>query len=141
MAIRTIYFTTFYYEKNIQRRQELIDCINKVSENKMISDVYVVNESKADVSELKNVNIIESESRATFNFMFKLINMVSNENDIVIIANTDIYPDAEAIKLLSFIKDNECYALARWDLQEDGTLVHLNRWDTADAWVFRSQLR
>jgi hypothetical protein len=78
--------------------------------------------------------LITYDSRLTFSDFFAMINLSVEENDISIIANSDIY--FESLKELKTIKGNEVYALSRWD----GNTLY-DREDSQDAWVFRGKIK
>jgi hypothetical protein len=62
--------------------------------------------------------------------------------DIIIISNTDIYPEgADVLDIVDNLGANECYALARWDEDVNGNKTLLDRWDTADIWAFVSPIK
>src|SRR5689334_21979810 len=80
--------------------------------------------------------------RPTFKDFFSLINQVTDEDDINIIANTDIYFDDESIWLIKkWLQKDECFALSRWDIYFDGKPQHFNRRDTADVWIFKGKIK
>ena len=81
--------------------------------------------------------VIIVQGRPTFNELFELTK--SYPNDINCFCNSDIYfTDTEILKS---IKENECYALSRWDLQKDGSIKHFNRRDSFDSYVFRGAIK
>jgi hypothetical protein len=59
---------------------------------------------------------------------------LAEESDISIIANSDIY--FESLDHFEMIKENEVYALSRWD----GNILY-DHDDSQDAWVFRGQIK
>lgn len=110
--------------------------------NPAIDNIYVYIDrvtTKNQISDAstKKIKYIEIDTRPTYSDYFKLINGVTAEADINIIANTDIYFDEENIELIkNNIKPNQCYALSRWNIEADGSSKLFDRPDTADTWVF-----
>lgn len=133
-------FTTYYTDE--ARRDELyhVHLLNK--SNKSIDMVYILNENEIapDIGMREN-NIVMKQisSRPTFQSIFNWVNEVTGEQDINIIANSDIYfvPDAiEYMKLL--LGCGDCWALTRWDAT---TGVFMNRRDSQDSFCFRGAVK
>lgn len=143
--MRVIYLINWYKDKNEARHEELKECvINVIAEQYANGLVYILVDAETNIDFdflVKNVKIICISSRPTYNDFFKIANDVSEEGDIVIFGNTDIYPEEGAIELCKDIKPNECYALARWDVDANGNKTLLDRWDTADIWVFKAPIK
>jgi hypothetical protein len=77
--------------------------------------------------------------RPTFAELFAAVNARTDEQDINIIANADIYFD-DSLEAVASIELDECYALGRWDDTEAG--LRLSKADDSqDAWVFRGRIR
>jgi len=135
-------FINYYIDKNKERHLELMQCFLKNRLNNSIDKMYVFIDIETPAKKVERVIFIDINSRPTFSDFFELINRVSIEGDINIIANSDIYFDEENIELIkSNIKENECYALARWDIQHDGSTKLFNRPDTNDVWVFKGKIK
>lgn len=107
-------FFNFYHDK--ERQNEINYCLAK---NREVFD-----------------RVIIVEGRPTFNELFALSK--DYPDDINVYCNSDIYfPD---IKLLHQIKENECWALCRWNMKRN-IPVFFNRPDSADSWVFRGTVK
>lgn len=107
----------FNYYKTESRQEEIDYCL------KMNKEVF------------DNVFIIEG--RPTFKEVFKLTK--AYPDDINVFCNSDIYfPE---IELLKNIKQNECYALTRYEVVRGNLLKHFGRLDSQDAWVFKGSVR
>lgn len=100
-----------------------------------------VQPSPTPVTKREGLYHIAFHGRPKFSHFFTLINKVTKDDDINIIANTDIYFDDENIELIKNIRPEECYALARWDIYFDGKAQHFNRRDTADVWIFKGKIK
>lgn len=135
-------FINWYSDKDVRRYEELFNCFSKNEENTAIDKIYGYVDVKQNYPAPAKVTWLNIKGRPTFADYFYLINEVSGPDDINIIANTDIYFDEYGIELIKKnIHENECYALARWDIQPDGGAEHLNRRDTGDAWVFKGKVK
>jgi hypothetical protein len=109
-------FINKYKDKHIARNRELEKCFS-----------FNQNVFGAD-------NVISFNSRLSFADFFSQVNLLAKESDISIIANSDIY--FESLDHFEMIKENEVYALSRWD---GNTLYDHD--DSQDAWVFRGQIK
>lgn len=111
-------FINYYTDKSEQRQKEIEECLKRNIGNEQIDNIFIV----------KN-------RRPTFIDFFDMVNKVSGDTDISIIANSDIYfDDLKPVK--HNLKEKECYALSRWDVMADGTAVHFNRRDSYDCYIF-----
>jgi hypothetical protein len=90
-------FINYYKESNSNRLKELCFCINKNLQNNLL-----------------NVIILNSDNRIKFSDFFNIINKYTNNNDINIISNLDIYFD-DSISLVNNMNINEAFVLCRWD--------------------------
>ena len=139
-------FINYYIDNNPHRQQELLHCLNKHTENKLIDNVILLVETQyqalPDMSPHTSY-LHRMSKRPTFTDYFLAINYYScDQGDINIIANSDIYFSEESIQLIKDnLKENECYCLSRWDLQYGGDAIHFNRWDSFDTWVFKGKIK
>ena len=118
-------FINYFDHSNSLRRKEIEFCLEKNQENEYLHQIIIVNRNE----------------RATYGDFFRAMNDYSE--DVNIIANADIYFD-ETIQLSERIKENQCYALTRWE-DVNGTIMDFNQrhgrpsppeW-SQDAWIFR----
>ena len=137
-------FINYYRDKNPERANELMVCFLKNGLCKNIDHAFVFVDDTIPNQRDRNQLTYVYFGRPTFEDFFFYINTVTNEDDINIIANTDIYFDDENIELIkNNIGSNECYALSRWDVfGANHTFKKLfDRPDTADTWVFKGKIR
>ena len=135
-------YTTFYNEKNINRRSELEEAIRINSNLSAISKIIVFNEGDS-VAHLAPGKIEEVfiGKRPTYQDFINYINANSNTDDIHIIANTDIYFDKN-IKVLKHINlKDTCLALSRWDTADTIKPKLYNHNDSQDVWVFKGPIK
>lgn len=139
---KILYFTCWYAEPYPTRRLELERCLLKTLESEDIDQVILFVEPTVTVAPIKTdkLKLIHMNSRPKYTEMFELANQHAEIGDVIVLANTDIFPDAGVRPLLQSIKPNECYALSRWDVQEDESSIHFNRRDSQDVWCFRAKM-
>ena len=134
------YFTSWYNEPNDARRAELITCIQKCCDSQDIDFVYLLCEAPAPIMHEK-LKEIPVSTRVTYDDFILLANAMSEAGDVVLINNIDIFPAPKTRTQLERIQPNQAWALSRWDVQADGSLVHFCRKDTADTWCFRAPIK
>ena len=134
-----ILITTYYEEKNENRRQELLDCLHNNIDNPVISEVHIIAEKVYPIILPSNkVTIVLINARWSFNDVIKYSNKLES-NKIKIIANTDIFFNSTLHKA-SIIKDKEVYCLTRWDYNNVGQLTFYANFRSQDAWIFKDNL-
>lgn len=123
-SLKTInLFIQIYKSDNPERQKELDTCLK--------------NNRSLNINGVPYFNIIEISERLTFNEMFKLTEQYPDR--INIITNSDIYFN-ETILQTRFLKDNECLALSRWDVNGT-TAVLFDRKDSQDVWIFNGAVK
>lgn len=141
-----ILITTYYISRVISRQKEIQRCLIKNCENEYIEKIYLLNDNYYDMSFLKNdskiIQIIISNPKLNFKEAIKFINE-NLQNNICILANSDIYFDNSLSKITSM--NNKFYALLRYDEDEADNknlfkLYNYARDDSQDAWIFQSPL-
>jgi hypothetical protein len=114
-------FINLYEDKNPDRHKELVKCFQLQKVNPFLK-------------------VTPLGERPTFNDFFRIANAVAPNGSVVAISNSDIFFD-ETIQLAQNIKQNEVYALSRWDIQKDGSSKLFKRWDSQDTWIFRTPIK
>jgi spore maturation protein CgeB len=118
-----------------------LTCLREVVRNPDIHKVILLCENCS--SPIMDEKIIEVPfvKRPTYDDFFDFMTSHAAEGDIMVLANTDIYPGQDDIKKLSDISTEECYLLSRWDIDETfGASLHARN-DSQDVWVFRAPLK
>ena len=154
-------FTTYYTDD--KRQIELNRVAEKNLYNSAIDQIFILSEVDlygtgcrkcTEVIPEKNkiIHKVKIAERPTFDSIFKWVNEVTGDDDINIIANSDICFDTDAVSLMeTFLKHNECWALTRWDYNSDNVVrrgsymlpdaTFMNRNDSQDVWVFKGVVR
>ncbi|MDE2105796.1 MAG: hypothetical protein KGL39_51705, partial [Patescibacteria group bacterium] len=83
--------------------------------------------------------------RLAFGELFREVNLVGHDQQVVVVANADIYFD-QSIAAAADIAAGHAYALTRWDDCHDGIRLFADekgtpRCDSQDAWIFRAPIR
>jgi hypothetical protein len=115
-------FINTYQDKNPERQKELIACFEKNAAFGIF-------------------NIVQLNGRPTFKDFFNDVNKITHPNDINIIANSDIYFFELNYDYFTALDHDTCYALSRWDVQQDGSAVHYNNPGSQDTWIFRGAIK
>lgn len=135
-------FTSFYNEKIIERKQELVECLINNSQNGFIDEIIVLIEPDASIPiQHEKIRYIQSQ-RPTFKKFFDTVNDLVSSNDISIISNSDIFFD-ETVQHLLKLRMLDCFAVSRWEVDENkqkGDLVQ-RRGDSQDFLVFKGKIK
>jgi hypothetical protein len=135
-----ILLQNYYVDKNEGRQAENDKCLEMNVANEYITKIVLLVETEArPVIQSEKIQFVEVETRPTYTDFFRIANEVSSVNDVIIISNSDIYFN-ESIALANNIKENECYALSRWNKVGD-KLVPFHHSDSQDTWIMRSPIR
>lgn len=135
-------YTTFYREMNDSRLKELKTCILNNFNNKNIKSITIFNEGgNLNTFESTKLKVIPITKRPTYQDFIHFINNNDTNNDIHIIANSDIYFD-EQIGVLQYLDlDDKCLAISRWDTTESNKPKLYNHNDSQDVWIFKGQIK
>jgi len=137
--MEVVFLTNWYNDKNEQRAAELKRCVEKTVDGFDVDRVICLHErgEECPVAGAENVLI---PHRPVYKDFFDVANQLTEKGDIVIISNTDIYPEGGVAELIENIKANEVFALSRWDEDSAGNKTHLDRWDSQDVWIFKAPI-
>lgn len=116
--------------------------------------VYIFNEMPPHEISMPEKNVTSKwiDGRPTFKQIFDWVNEVTSDDDINIIANSDIYFDIMGIEMMkAVLRSDDCWALTRWDVKsfnvvrENGKMVpdieFMNRRDSQDTWSFKGKIK
>lgn len=142
LTLKIHLYTTFYNEKNESRKAELLACIQKNADNPSIASLTVFNEGDS-MTYLKpdKIKDIQISKRPTYNDFISHINNHSTQDDIHIIANTDIFFDEHIAVLEDVLYKNSCFALSRWDTTDSDKPLLYNHNDSQDVWIFKGNIK
>lgn len=133
--------TTFYNEKDNQRKLEYKRCFLENINNKFIKKIYVFYEKPKEIEGYlrhHKVRIIPINKRPGFQQFFDYANEYL-KHELVIISNTDIYFDNSLELLKEYNFRNKVLALTRYNIPE-----YKGRWErhnlSYDSWIFKAPL-
>ena len=159
---KIILITQYYKTNNEKRSKENNICLLNNILNDNIDKIILLNEEEYDLdflfnkidnkyrSKLKQINI---ESRLRFYDAFNYVNTYY-KNNIIIVANLDIFFDNNLNKLKEYDLTNKFFSISRYDLKEDYNFNGNNEIekfthegplgvpciDSADTWIFESPI-
>lgn len=140
-----ILITQFYKPKWNLRYQEIRKCLLKNLNNKYISKIYLFCEEKFDFQEIfrnDKVDLSKLVQLKSKRLSFKKVFNFSNKfnNDIKILANSDIYFD-ESIKKLYKLDFNKLFlSLTRFNLKDSKFVLQHNPKHSQDTWIWKDNL-
>ena len=159
-------FQELFKEKNPERENEYLFCINKNLSNPIVNKIFYVlnedeyNENKEYFDGLKSTHfvsphkvefIISKQKRFTFNQMVDFSKIYVEENRIVLVTNLDVFiPESEDWENIydDFFMSTDksvCLALSRTEYSDEKTQwidkIAWGNGEFADAWGFLSPLK
>ena len=136
-------FTSCYPEKDPARRAELTYSLEKNLSSSTLDAVYVFLEGIETAWSISpRLNAMPILHRPRYSDFFGWANELrGSDDDVAIIANSDIFFDSSLTILAERLKPNQCVALSRWDLHSDGHSKLFDRNDSQDVWVFKGRIR
>lgn len=135
-----------YTDKNVQRNLELVHCLLNNVDNGIISRIFAFTDDGFDMPiKSDKITQIIVKNRPTYRYIFSFINDMTDagiidESDVHILSNSDIYFD-NTLFYANSIKENDCFALSRWDVKEGGNSVLFDAKDSQDTWIFRGKIK
>jgi hypothetical protein len=129
-------FTTSYPEADPNRAAEYALCLMKNIACRSIGGVYIIAENGGGrITASSHVEVRRMQSRPRYDDFFEWINEVAGDEDVSIIANSDIWFDDSILVAGQSLGQKQCIALARWD---DDELFDRN--DSQDCWMWRGKI-
>src|SRR3990167_9578300 len=135
-------FVSYYQDSVPERQREIDTCFTKNLANQYIDNIYVL------VDEIPPPRVMDHPKikgvfhcpKPKYNDFFEAVNRVTEDVDINIIANLDIYFENDLKKLYWYNLDRRCLALSRWDIGANGRQTHHRSWDSQDVWIFKGKV-
>lgn len=141
-------FISYYKATTPERQAEIDYCLKANCENPLIDRVCVLWYDSSGVQPMFNhekiILIGHNTKLPDYKFFFDGANgRILIGNEISIIANADIIFD-ETLSHLDKLKENDCWALSRWEMKSDYT-KHIPQiqiyGDSQDVWIFRGKIK
>lgn len=136
-----ILFTEFFRSNRPKRTEEIIFCIKENIKNKYIQNVYLFIELGEKVpEEILNDEkiIIITGKRPTYYDMIKMSKSIISDDELYIIANSDIIFDETLKYIYDLDMNNVFMGLTRHDYV---TKEFFGRISSQDAWIFKKGLK
>lgn len=132
-------FTTAYPEPSPARRAEYAECLARNLALSEIDELLVFAESGVEGGLPRDSKLVTRSvgSRPNYADFFAWINELAGPDDISIIANSDIYFDSGLRLVKAVDSRDQCFALSRWDVLENGKFRLFEHGDSQDCWIFR----
>lgn len=136
-------FTTVYPEINEKRKNEYRQCLEWNLACDFIAEICILSEGGEDIlPDSRKIKIRRVSHRPTYADYFTWISGSAGDDDISIIANTDIYFDDQLSLFTQWmIPPNYALALARWETSQSGKPKLFDRNDSQDSWIFRGPIK
>jgi len=135
---RTLLFTSFFDPKDEGRKRELLQVLKNNLDHKEIDLVTVLTETEIPITHPK-LKVIDS-NRPTYQDFIDEANREASDDDIVVIANSDIYFDETVNWPHSLPMQRTCLALSRWDVYPNGTKRLFAYEHSQDTWIFKGRI-
>lgn len=135
-------FTSYYKDKNKERQKELDFCLKKNTENEYIDNIYLLSETEEIPYKSDNMTVIPHE-RPMYSDFFREANKRVEENDLVVLANTDIFLDETIRRADENLQKDEVYTLLRWNYRENGSKLYRGPkgiGNSQDTWIWRGKM-
>jgi hypothetical protein len=132
-------FTTIYPEKDPARMAEYLECLRRNLACREIAEICLLVEGAgAEIPDASGILTRPIVARPTYADYFRWINEVAGENDISVIANSDIWFDEHLAVFANWmLPERTVFALSRWNLRPDGAADLYDHNDSQDSWIVR----
>ena len=135
---RVLLFTSYFDTGHAGRQRELNTCLNENIQNKNIDQIYVVHES-GEMPQSSKVTT-RNGSRPSYRELVDWANEVSQPEDVVVIANSDIYFDDTILWPFKAVMSRTMIALSRWDMMPTGHRRLFAYEHSQDTWMFKGKI-
>ena len=128
-------FTSRYDETNPSRRAEYEECLRKNLACGEIAEICLLVEGDGvALPDSSKIRVRPIQARPRYTDYFRWINELAGNDDISLIANSDIWFD-DHLKVFAAWKlpARTVLALSRWNLQPDGSSVLYDHNDSQDS--------
>ena len=133
---------TQIYNNNKVRYNEMIKALKLNCKNRIIDKIILLNEKKLNLDSISpKIKQIIIGKRLTYKIAFDYSNNNFDENNIIILANSDIWFDnsIEIINRCNMV--NKVFALSRYDFTSTGNYVFFNNFKSQDCWIYQNPIK
>ncbi len=140
---------SYYLVEDEKRQFELDHCFLNNIQNPFINKIHCfISPNDYENTRFRNEKIIYNivEDRITFFDVLKYSYDAIPENEIVVIANSDLYYDSTLRFVLTELSNNDLFAITRWGadgniIQGTEIFIYPNAHCSQDTWIFRSKIK
>ena len=143
-------FVEYFIHSNPIRAKEIDFClIANLYQLSALDHIFIITHNKEETKCVKifsrqapvKSTIIELDiPRPTYGELFSLIHTHSEDDDVNILSNSDIVFDS-TIRKADCIKEDQIFAITRWDWTDDGLKLFNKPKISQDAWILRGKPR
>ena len=133
---------TQIYNNNKVRYNEMIKALKLNCKNRIINKIILLNEKKLNLDSISpKIKQIIIGKRLTYKIAFDYSNNNFDENNIIILANSDIWFDnsIEIINRCNMV--NKVFALSRYDFTPNKDYVFFNNFKSQDCWIYQNPIK
>ena len=129
----------FFKPKCHIREKEYISCLIENINNKYIKKIFLFHEKDTPLINSEKITLIKTQKRMTYDDFFKFSNL-NLDNQICIIANSDIIFDESLFFIENFDLSNQFLCLTRWDITQSKEIKFYNESFSQDSWIYKAKL-
>lgn len=135
--VNILLYTNYYIDPVEARDKEIKKCFNENISNPQIDHIICFIDSNISKPyDSPKITYIYTQTRPTYNVFFDCMRFFSGNNDINILANSDIYFDSSIDLLRHKLHHNSCIALTRWEFNGGNYAIEVGP-DSQDTWIFK----
>ena len=139
MILLTEYFKSSLEERN----NEVVTSIKNNVKSGLFNQIILLNEE--DILDIEGVTNEITSQRLTYKYAFEYANE-NFPNELVILANNDMFFDNTLLKLENYNMDNKCLALMRHEIVDKGSSCsvqsrpkHIS--NSQDSWIMKTPIK
>ena len=138
--------TQYYIPKWNERELEINECLVNNLQNPLLDEIHLFVEKEYDFSWIQDnpnyykIKLIPTKERLSYKQAFDYSNDLSS-NDIIILANSDIYFDDTLSHINSVDLDNTFLGLTRHEIKEEELELYERPSVSQDVWIWKPPLQ
>ena len=142
-----ILITQYYLPKWEERQIEIDECLIHNLNNHLIDEIHLFIEQDYDFDKFKsNPNFsklvfVNSTERLSYKQAFEYSNRHCSSNDIILLANSDIYFNETLSKIDTYSFDQTFYGLTRHEITETGLKLYERPSVSQDVWIWKPPIQ
>ena len=136
-------FTSFHDEIRPNRVAECAECLRRNLACDAVTEVCLLVEGAGgEIPDSPKLQLRRIQSRPTYADYFRWVNELADDDDISLIANSDIWFDDHLRVFENWkLPERTVLALSRWDYKPDQPTALYDHNDSQDSWIVRGSVR